>query len=154
MIFKTIYEPENLVTGYCAHKCTYCGLSFSYEDLLNNKNSSAYSTLGKSINLESAVNSELCGDKLDRFKNESDVNNQLVFEKCHLMDFNDSDLSDIEPDNDSFNSNSSKLIKLNSNAIANLSMPKEELQYLLGCKVMLKHLCIVSISPGYSTNDS
>ena len=133
VIFKTIYEPESLATGSCAHKCTYCGLSFSYEDLFNKKTSSADSTLGKlvdvTVNIESAVNSELCGDKLDSFTNESDVNNQLVFEKCHLMESNDSDLSDIESDNDSCNSNSSKSVKLTSNVIANLSMPKEELQY-------------------------
>ena len=144
-----------MATGSCANKCTYCGSSFSYEDLLN-KNSSADSTLGKSIdvtiNIESAVNSELCGDKLDHFTNESDLNNQLVFEKFHLMEFNDCDLSDIESDNDSCNSNSSKSVKLTSNVIANLSMPKEELPYLLGCKVLLKHLCIITISPGYLIN--
>ena len=131
VIFKTIYEPESLVTEYSAQKCAYCGLSLSYDDqLLNKKNSSADSTFR-------SVNSELCGD------------NQLVFKKCHLMEFNGSDLSDIESD-----SNSSKSVKLTSNVIANLSMPKEELQYFLGCKVMLKHLYIITISPGYSTSES
>ena len=36
VIFKTIYEPESLVTGYCSHKCIYCGLSISDDELKRN----------------------------------------------------------------------------------------------------------------------
>ena len=42
VIFKTIYEPESLVTGYCSHKCIYCGLSISDDELKRNSSCRVY----------------------------------------------------------------------------------------------------------------
>ena len=128
VIFKTIYEPESLVTGYCSQKCIYCGLSISDDE----------STSGK---MEPSLNSD-CGDN-----DESNLE-KLDCQSYHLMEFSNSDLSDIESNNESCNSNSSFSMNLTSKVIANLSLPKEDLPYLLGCKVLLKHLSVVSIIPG------
>ena len=136
VIFKTIYEPESLVTGYCSHKCIYCGLSISDDEL--KRNSVAESTSGK---MEPSLKSD-CGDN-----NESNLE-KLDCQSYHLMEFSNSDLSDTESDNESCNSNSSLSMNLTSKVIANLSLPKEDLPYLLGCKVLLKCLSIVSIIPG------
>ena len=94
--FKTIYQPESLVTGNCAHKCIYYDLIMRDDDLLLNRNS----VIQPTVNMESSSNSNLCDDTL---KDKHCKENQS---HCNLMEFSNNDLSDIKSDNASCTSNS------------------------------------------------
>ena len=109
--------------------------------------------LDGTVNMESSSNSHLCGNQSDTFNNEIELVNQCEFVKCNLIEFSNSDLSDTESDNASCTSNSCNLDKLISSIIiANVSMPDEDLKYLLSCKVLLKPLSTVRISHGHDVS--
>ena len=123
-------------------------------DVLLNKKFVTETTLAKyvdgTVNMECSSNSELHDDGNDHLKDKNALDNQSESKTCHLMEFSNSDLSDIESDNGSWTANSSNQLhslKLNSSVIANLSMAEKDLQYALSCKVLLKPLCIVHIFP-------